>query len=49
MVAACDVIYFNIVAMENQLDMTWCRLIESTTEACYMHQVSCQSDELCRK
>ena len=24
-------------------------LIETTNEACYMYQVSCQSDELCRR
>ena len=33
----------------NQLDTTWFRLIESTNEACYMYQISCQSDELRRK
>ena len=33
----------------NQLDTTWFRLIESTNEACYMYQISSQTDELCRK
>ena len=30
-------------------DATWFRLIESTNEACYMYQISCQSDELSQK
>ena len=33
----------------NQLNTTWFRLIENTKEGYYMYQVSCQSDELCRK
>ena len=49
MAAACDVIYLTIVAMENQLDTTWFHLIESKNEACYMYQISSQSDELCRE
>ena len=49
MAAACDVIYLTIVAMETNLTPTWFHLIESTNEACYMYQVSCQSDELCRR
>ena len=27
----------------------WFRLIESANETCYMYQISCQSDELCRE
>ena len=49
MAAACNVIYLTIVAMENQLETTWFRLTERTNEACYMYQISSQSDELCRK
>ena len=34
----------------NQLDTTWFHLIECTNESYYMYiQLSCQSDELCRK
>ena len=33
----------------NQLDTTWFCLIGSINEASYMYQISCQSDELCRK
>ena len=40
---------FNYCCHENQLDATWFHLIKSTNEACYMYQVSCQSDELCQK
>ena len=41
--------FFDYCCHENQLDTTWFRLIESTNEACYTYQISCQSDELCRK
>ena len=44
MAAACDVIYLTIVAMETNKTP-----IESTNEACFMLQISSQSDELCRK
>ena len=47
MAAACDVIYLTI--SKYQLDTTWFRFIESTNEACYVNQISSQSDELCRK
>ena len=40
---------FDYCSHGNQLDTTWFRLIESTSEACYMYQISSQSDELCRK
>ena len=49
MAAACDVIYLTIVAMETNKTQKWFRLIESTNEACYIYQISSQSDELCRK
>ena len=45
MAAACDLIILTIVAMET----TWFRLIESANQACYMYQISSQSNELCRK
>ena len=48
MAAACDVIHLTC-CHGNQLNATWFRLIESTNEACYMYQISSQSDELCRK
>ena len=41
--------FFDYCCHGNQLCTTWFRLIESTNEDCYMYQVSCQSDELCRK
>ena len=49
MAAACDVNLFDYCCHGNQLDTTWFYLIESTNEACYMYQISSQSDELCRK
>ena len=49
MVAASDVIYLTYCCHGNQLDTMWFRLFESTNEACYMYQISSQSDELCRK
>ena len=47
--ADCDVIYLTIVCHGNQLDTTWFLLTESTNDACYMYQISSQSDELSRK
>ena len=40
---------FDYRCHENPWDTTWFCLIESASEAYYMYQISCQSDELCRK
>ena len=40
---------FDYCCHGKQLDTTWFRLIESTNDACYVYQISSQSDELCRK
>ena len=37
---------FDYCCHGNQLDTTWLHLIESTNEACYMYQISRQSDKL---
>ena len=49
MAAACERHLFDYCYHGNQLDTTWFRLIESKNEACYIYQISSQSDELCRK
>ena len=46
MVAACDVVYATMVAMETNYTCTWFRLVENTNET-HVYQTSCQSDELC--
>ena len=40
---------FDYCCYGNQLDTTWFRLIENINEACYVYQISSQTDELCRK